>query len=178
MTRTAPIDLVQARLARAEEAVRAVADPEIPVLTLGDLGVLRDLALAPDGAVEVTITPTYSGCPAMKTMELDLVAALAKAGFDAARQDRARAGLDDRLDERGRQAQAADYGIAPPVGQSLAPRSVRRRGRSRLSALRLGPHNQGQRIRLDRLQVAVALRGLSRAVRRIQMHLEKEAGFG
>ena len=51
-------------------------DPEVPVLTIEDLGVLRDVAVDADGRVEVTITPTYSGCPAMDAIRDDIVAAL------------------------------------------------------------------------------------------------------
>src|SRR4051812_42680624 len=50
---------------RAWAAAASVVDPEVPVLTIADLGVLRDVSIAEDGAVEVSITPTYSGCPAM-----------------------------------------------------------------------------------------------------------------
>ncbi|MCV2491534.1 phenylacetate-CoA oxygenase subunit PaaJ [Geodermatophilus sp. YIM 151500] len=58
-----------------------VTDPELPMLTLDDLGVLRDVRTADDGTVVVEITPTYSGCPAMGTMRADLVHALHAAGF-------------------------------------------------------------------------------------------------
>ena len=74
-----------ATLDDARAAVAAVVDPEIPVLTLEDLGVVRDVTLGGDGAVEVTITPTYSGCPAMSVMALDLQSALAEAGFARSR---------------------------------------------------------------------------------------------
>ena len=60
-------------------------DPEVPVLTIEDLGVLRDVAVehGPDGpTVTVTVTPTYSGCPAMATMRDDLVHRLTDAGYD------------------------------------------------------------------------------------------------
>ena len=53
------------------ELLSSVVDPEIPVLTLQDLGVLRDISIA-DGKVKVTITPTYAGCPAMETMRADI----------------------------------------------------------------------------------------------------------
>jgi ring-1,2-phenylacetyl-CoA epoxidase subunit PaaD len=107
------------RVARAIEAVRAVADPEIPVLTLGDLGVLRAISIAPDGALEVTITPTYSGCPAMKAMELDLRTALAKAGLADARIKTvlAPAWTTDWMSAEGREKLRA-YGVAPPVGNA------------------------------------------------------------
>ena len=67
-------------LDRAREAASAVVDPEIPVLTIADLGVLRGVALDGD-AVEVTITPTYSGCPAMNMIAVEIGLALERAGF-------------------------------------------------------------------------------------------------
>src|SRR4029077_18644855 len=56
---------------RAWNAAAQVVDPEIPVLTIADLGVLRDVAVS-DGHVEVAITPTYSGCPAMNMLALEI----------------------------------------------------------------------------------------------------------
>ena len=66
---------------RAWAAASAVCDPEIPVLTIADLGVLRDVQVDGDHAV-VTITPTYSGCPAMDAIRDDVILALTAAGFD------------------------------------------------------------------------------------------------
>ena len=60
---------------RAWDAAAAVADPEIPVLSIADLGVLRDVKVT-DGRVEVVITPTYSGCPAMNVIALNVEAAV------------------------------------------------------------------------------------------------------
>ncbi|MGZ4543591.1 MAG: 1,2-phenylacetyl-CoA epoxidase subunit PaaD [Mycobacteriaceae bacterium] len=67
-------------LAEARAAARTVTDPELPMLTLADLGVLRAVSEA-DGKVIVSITPTYTGCPAMDTMRDDLVHALQRAGY-------------------------------------------------------------------------------------------------
>ena len=64
------------------ELAATVTDPEMPVLTLDDLGVLRDVEVAESGRIVVTITPTYSGCPAMATMRDDLVHTLHDHGFD------------------------------------------------------------------------------------------------
>jgi len=107
------------RLAIARAAIAEVADPEIPVLTLGDLGVLRGVRIAEDGLVEVQITPTYSGCPAMKVMELDLSTALAKAGLNDARIKTvlAPAWTTDWMSEAGKEKLRA-YGIAPPPGKA------------------------------------------------------------
>ena len=65
----------------ARQVVAAVPDPEIPVLSIEDLGILRDVTVGADGVVQVTITPTYSGCPAMDAIRDDVVAALHEAGF-------------------------------------------------------------------------------------------------
>lgn len=67
-------------LARAREVAESVPDPELPMLTLADLGVLRDVTVDGDHAV-VSLTPTYSGCPAMHEMRRDMTARLAAAGF-------------------------------------------------------------------------------------------------
>src|SRR4051795_3624661 len=65
---------------RAWDAAARVVDPEIPVLTIADLGVLREVTIH-DGQVEVAITPTYSGCPAMNMIQLEIELALERAGF-------------------------------------------------------------------------------------------------
>lgn len=104
---------------RAWTAAASVCDPEIPVLTIADLGVLRDLAVAEDGAVEVAITPTYSGCPAMDAIGVDLQVALAKAGFERVRvrQVLSPAWTTDWMSEEGK-AKLKAYGIAPPPGRA------------------------------------------------------------
>jgi ring-1,2-phenylacetyl-CoA epoxidase subunit PaaD len=91
-----------------------VVDPEIPVLTILDLGVLRAVEVK-DGRVEVTITPTYSGCPAMNAIALDIEVALSNAGIRAAsiRTVLSPAWTSDWLTQEGRRKLAA-YGIAPP----------------------------------------------------------------
>ncbi len=61
-------------------AVAAVTDPELPFLTLADLGIVRGVEVDPAGSVTVTITPTYSGCPAMTEMKSDIHAALTRLG--------------------------------------------------------------------------------------------------
>jgi ring-1,2-phenylacetyl-CoA epoxidase subunit PaaD len=73
--------LIDLSVERAREVAATVTDPEMPMLTLVDLGVLRGVDRDTDGTVVVTITPTYSGCPAMATMRADLEYALAAAGF-------------------------------------------------------------------------------------------------
>ncbi|WP_396653021.1 1,2-phenylacetyl-CoA epoxidase subunit PaaD [Microbacterium resistens] len=100
---------------RAWAAASRVVDPELPMLTLVDLGVLRAVEVAEDGAVVAAITPTYSGCPAMATMRDDLLRELQDAGFADAR---IRIALDpawtsDWITPEGRAALLA-AGISPP----------------------------------------------------------------
>jgi ring-1,2-phenylacetyl-CoA epoxidase subunit PaaD len=104
---------------RAWDAAAQVCDPEIPVLTIADLGVLRAVEVAEDGSVEVTITPTYSGCPAMDVIGVDVDLALARAGIDKARIRHvlSPAWTTDRMSEEGR-AKLLAYGIAPPAAKS------------------------------------------------------------
>ncbi len=98
---------------RALAALEQVVDPEIPVLTIADLGVLRDVREV-DSAVEVTITPTYTGCPAMHVIRLDIETALARAGIVArVRTVLSPAWSSDWLTDAAR-AKLAASGIAPP----------------------------------------------------------------
>jgi ring-1,2-phenylacetyl-CoA epoxidase subunit PaaD len=103
-----------ALLGRAREIAAGVTDPELPVLTIADLGVLREVSLR-DGMVEVTITPTYCGCPAIPLIAAEIQAALARAGFAGTRVRTilSPAWTTDWISEAGRQKLAA-WGIAPP----------------------------------------------------------------
>ncbi|MEJ3651638.1 1,2-phenylacetyl-CoA epoxidase subunit PaaD [Actinomycetes bacterium KLBMP 9759] len=99
----------------AQQAAAAVVDPEMPMLTLDDLGVLRSVEQDGD-AVTVTITPTYSGCPAIEAMRDDLRASLAGAGY---RNVTVRTVLSppwstDWISDAGRR-KLAEHGIAPPA---------------------------------------------------------------
>ncbi len=99
---------------RALAALETVTDPEIPVLTIADLGILRDVSVQHD-VVEVTITPTYSGCPAMNVIALDIETALARAGIKARiRTSLSPAWTTDWLSDTAR-AKLAAFGIAPPA---------------------------------------------------------------
>jgi ring-1,2-phenylacetyl-CoA epoxidase subunit PaaD len=60
-------------------------DPEVPVLSVVELGIVREIGRDGDGSLVVSLTPTYSGCPAMRTIETDITEALAHAGFNAVR---------------------------------------------------------------------------------------------
>ena len=103
---------------RAWDAAATVVDPEIPVLTIADLGVLREVTLN-DGCVEVAITPTYSGCPAMSAIAFDIAVALERAGFHDAhvRTVLSPAWTTDWMSEDGRN-KLREYGIAPPQASS------------------------------------------------------------
>ncbi len=91
-----------------------LTDPEIPVVTLREMGILRALRRGADGRVEVVITPTYSGCPAMEQIADDIVATLARDGV-AARvvTQLAPAWTTDWMTPAARE-KLRDYGIAPP----------------------------------------------------------------
>lgn len=99
---------------RAWAAAAAVCDPEIPVLTIADLGVLRDVRIR-NGRVEAIITPTYSGCPAMQMIALEVEIALERAGFvePTITTVLSPAWTTDWMTESGR-TRLRDYGIAPP----------------------------------------------------------------
>lgn len=98
----------------ARSVAETVTDPELPMLTLADLGVLREVS-EKDGRVVVSITPTYTGCPAMDTMRDDLVHALTGAGYDEVevRTVLSPSWSSDWISESGRR-KLADAGIAPP----------------------------------------------------------------
>ncbi len=99
----------------ARAAASSVLDPELPVLTIDDLGVLRGVGIGDDGRVTVTVTPTYSGCPAMEVIERDVETAVRRAGFDdvVVRRVLSPAWTTDWLSAEGRR-KLDDYGIAPP----------------------------------------------------------------
>lgn len=92
-----------------------VVDPDIPVMTIADIGILRDVSVADDGAVTVGITPTYSGCPALAVMEEDIVAALGGVGVDYVTVvvRHTPVWTTDWLTEEAKHKLAA-FGIAPP----------------------------------------------------------------
>ncbi|MGM7678644.1 1,2-phenylacetyl-CoA epoxidase subunit PaaD [Microbacterium sp. A94] len=110
---------------RHDEAWRvtaSVTDPEIPVLTIEDLGVLRAVELDPESGgerVTVTLTPTYSGCPAIDAMRDDVILALTAAGFAdvEVRTTLSPAWTTDWMTDTGKQ-KLRDYGIAPPSGRA------------------------------------------------------------
>lgn len=107
--------------AELREVLARVHDPEIPVITIADLGILRDVQVEGERVV-VTITPTYSGCPAMQEIEHDVRAALAQQGHDdvEVRTVLSPAWTTDWMTEDGRRRLRA-YGIAPPERRPAGP---------------------------------------------------------
>lgn len=101
--------------AEVREVVAAVPDPELPVITIADLGVLRDVTVREDGHVLVEITPTYSGCPAMDAIRADILDRLRERGWTDAevRLVLAPAWTTDWITPAGREA-LREFGIAPP----------------------------------------------------------------
>ena len=108
---------------RAWLAAAAVPDPEVPCVTVADLGILRSVEII-DGVAVARVTPTYSGCPAVLAIELAVEAALRDAGFEA-RVERvvSPAWTTDWITPEGRD-KLRDYGIAPPEKTSSSIRSL------------------------------------------------------
>ena len=93
----------------------SVMDPEVPVLSVRELGIVRDVRVGDDGAVTVTVTPTYSGCPAIRVIEQDIIAAIEGQGISPVRvvTSYAPAWTTDWISaDAGAKLKA--YGIAPP----------------------------------------------------------------
>jgi len=108
------------QLAAVRTLLTSVCDPEIPVLTVDDLGIIRDVQILDDGTIEIMITPTYSGCPAMHAIEINIRAALQEGGFDRVKITTllSPAWTTDWLSAAGREKLQA-YGIAPPADASM-----------------------------------------------------------
>jgi ring-1,2-phenylacetyl-CoA epoxidase subunit PaaD len=124
---------------KAWDIAATVCDPEIPVLTVADLGILRNVQLFDDGGpvpgVQVTITPTYSGCPAMDAIRDDVTTAFHEAGYPNVRVELvlSPAWTTDWMSESGK-AKLQEYGIAPPSGHTAVDgKAVRHAGPIRLS---------------------------------------------
>lgn len=111
------------------EAIRAVPDPELPVISIADLGILRDISVEGDRVV-VTITPTYSGCPAMDAIRTDVTQACQDAGYDdvEVRTVLSPAWTTDWMTDEGKAA-LESYGVAPPgrvaTGSTMLTLSVK-----------------------------------------------------
>ena len=99
------------------QILEQVSDPEIPVLTIADLGIIRAIKKI-DNSFQIKITPTYSGCPAMRVIESEIENALANEGITNISIETvlSPAWTTDWLSENGRE-KLAEYGIAPPVDE-------------------------------------------------------------
>lgn len=101
-----------------EAILEEVSDPEIPVLSVMDMGIIRNIEIAQDGAVAITITPTYSGCPAMDAIAFDIRMKLLAAGIKKIdiKHTLSPAWTTDWMTASGRK-KLLEYGIAPPALQ-------------------------------------------------------------
>jgi ring-1,2-phenylacetyl-CoA epoxidase subunit PaaD len=106
---------------RAWAALESVLDPEVPVLSVVELGIVREVSVEGD-SVTVKVTPTYSGCPAMQTIETEITAALQAAGFQRVtiKTVYSPAWTTDWIAESAKQKLRA-YGIAPPGSVAASP---------------------------------------------------------
>ncbi len=97
------------------DVLHRVPDPEVPALDIVDLGIVRAVSEGADGVVRVEITPTYSGCPAMRAIEEDIVAAFRASGYDRVeiRTVYSPAWTTDWMSDAAK-AKLKAYGIAPP----------------------------------------------------------------
>ena len=113
MTVTSPLTASHAEAAWA--VLQRVPDPEVPVISVVELGIVRAIADGPAGGIEVTLTPTYSGCPATEAIEAAVVEALEAAGLGPVQvhTQRAPAWTTDWISDEGRR-KLREYGIAPP----------------------------------------------------------------
>ena len=151
---TAPADLV-----------RSVDDPELPHVTIGDLGMVRTVDVT-GRTVHVRIAPTYTGCPATDQIRADVETALQAAGYEPTVEFvMAPAWSTDDISTEGR-AKLRAAGIAPPGPHPRRPRPDR--PPRHLCPLRVTTHPARGRVRRHRLQVAARLRRLPSAVRVVQ----------
>ena len=143
----------------------AVPDPEIPVLSIIDLGIVRGIA---DEPPRVLVSPTYTGCPATTTIENSIREALDEAGWHDVLVERVLfpPWTTAWISERGRQRLAR-----------LWHRPAERRCNRHLPAMRVNRHDRSQPLRRDPVQGAMALQRLPRAVRAIQVSLMRAAAF-
>lgn len=130
------------------EILKDVADPEIPVLTVLDMGIVRDVEVEANGNVVVRITPTYSGCPAMNVIEADISNALRHSGVSSFRveTDFKETWTTDWMSDEALVKLKA-YGIAPPersehYGGEAAQKGSDQRLESRITALLEGWQSQ------------------------------------
>ncbi len=109
------VEVLELDQARAWKAAAAVLDPEVPVLTVADLGILRAVDVDETGRAVAKVTPTYTGCPAVLAIELAIETALRDAGFDPViERVISPPWTTDWISSAGREKLRA-YGIAPPA---------------------------------------------------------------
>ena len=111
---------------RARSICAGVPDPELAVVTIGELGIVRDVRLDDDGGVEVVLTPTYSGCPAIEVIRDSVRRALQAEGFASVdvRMALSPAWSTDHMSAAGR-SKLAGFGIAPPAAVADRTAAVR-----------------------------------------------------
>jgi len=109
------VNATDAQAAALLEVLHGVPDPEVPALDIVELGIVRKVERRPDGVVVVEVTPTYSGCPAMRTIEEEIVVALRANGYERVelRTVYSPAWTTDWLSDEAK-AKLKAYGIAPP----------------------------------------------------------------
>jgi ring-1,2-phenylacetyl-CoA epoxidase subunit PaaD len=133
----------EVRVQRAWEVLQTVLDPEVPALSVCDLGIVREVHAAADG-IEVVLTPTYSGCPATEVIEQSVIDAVNHAGLGPARVtlQRAPAWTTDWISDDGKR-KLREYGIAPPSGKAAVSqeRPIRLVPRQAIECPRCGSKN-------------------------------------
>jgi ring-1,2-phenylacetyl-CoA epoxidase subunit PaaD len=112
--------VTDARITAAWRVLRTIEDPELPALTLVDLGIVREVEVRPDGVLHVALSPTYTGCPATDYIRALVERALAAAGIGAfaVKYVLAPAWSSDWISAEGHR-KLEDYGIVPPAPSSL-----------------------------------------------------------
>jgi ring-1,2-phenylacetyl-CoA epoxidase subunit PaaD len=122
--RAAPATPDAQRREEVFEVLRGVLDPEVPAVSVVDLGIVRDVELDAAGVPTVVVTPTYSGCPAVKVIEEAIVDALELRGFAGARVRTvfAPAWTTDWMSDEARE-KLRRYGIAPPGRRAASEES-------------------------------------------------------
>jgi ring-1,2-phenylacetyl-CoA epoxidase subunit PaaD len=118
------VTATDAQTAALLEVLHGVPDPEVPALDIVELGIVRKVERRPDGVVVVEVTPTYSGCPAMRTIEEEIVVALRANGYERVelRTVYTPAWTTDWLSDEAK-AKLKAYGIAPP-GRAVAAQTL------------------------------------------------------
>ena len=163
--------LDRAMLVRARQVAQSVPDPELPMVTLADLGILREVAVTGQRVV-VSLTPTYAGCPAIAEIRAEVASRLAAAGFAdvEVRTVLSPPWTSDFISPAGRR-KLAEAGIAPPrfphdsSGGTVPLTLIARRSAGRLPGLRVGRYGADGGVQRNRLQGPLPLPGLCGAVR-------------